>query len=120
LAIIGEIQSREPPVWITGEKWLFVFFVVLLSRACLHFLLRFKTFGSSEAEPGLPDGLFSNQKIPIWVNFGGSCNGLVHFMGLFYDYWVYFVAIWHISHMYGHLVYFFPFWYVLLRQIWQL
>jgi hypothetical protein len=25
--------------------------------------------------PGLPDGLFSNQKIPIWVNFGGSCNG---------------------------------------------
>jgi hypothetical protein len=20
---------------------------------------------------GLPDGLFSNQKIPIWVNFGG-------------------------------------------------
>jgi hypothetical protein len=27
---------------------------------------RKETFG-----PGLPDGLFSNQKIPIWVNFGG-------------------------------------------------
>jgi hypothetical protein len=24
---------------------------------------------------GLPDGLFSNQKIPIWVNFGGPWNG---------------------------------------------
>jgi hypothetical protein len=20
---------------------------------------------------GLPDGLFSNQKVPVWVNFGG-------------------------------------------------
>jgi hypothetical protein len=24
---------------------------------------------------GLPDGLFSKPKIPIWVNFGGSCYG---------------------------------------------
>jgi hypothetical protein len=24
---------------------------------------------------GLPDGLFSNPKNQIWVNFGGSCNG---------------------------------------------
>jgi hypothetical protein len=24
---------------------------------------------------GLPDGIFSNQKNPLWVNFGGSCNG---------------------------------------------
>jgi hypothetical protein len=23
---------------------------------------------------GLPDGIFSNQKIPFCVNFGGSCN----------------------------------------------
>jgi hypothetical protein len=23
---------------------------------------------------GLPDGIFSKQKIPIWINFGGSCN----------------------------------------------
>jgi hypothetical protein len=25
--------------------------------------------------PGLPDGLFSNQKIPILVKFGGPWNG---------------------------------------------
>jgi hypothetical protein len=24
---------------------------------------------------GLPDGLFSNQKVQIWVNFGGPLNG---------------------------------------------
>jgi hypothetical protein len=24
---------------------------------------------------GLPDGLFSNQKIPILVKLGGPCNG---------------------------------------------
>jgi hypothetical protein len=27
-----------------------------------------------------PDGIFSNQKIPIWVNFEGSCEMLVYFM----------------------------------------
>jgi hypothetical protein len=37
-------------------------------------------------QAGLPDGLFSNQKIPIWVNFGGSSNGML----------VYFMAIWSI------------------------
>jgi hypothetical protein len=26
-------------------------------------------------QPGLPDGIFSNQKSPIWVNFGRPCNG---------------------------------------------
>jgi hypothetical protein len=37
---------------------------------------------------GMPDGLFSNQKIPIWVNFGGSCNENCGYIlcpfGLFY------------------------------------
>jgi hypothetical protein len=74
-------------------------------------------------------------KIPIWVNFGGSCNGRCWFIfwpfGLFYNYRVYFVAIFGI--MYGHLVYFchfgimyiwsfgifLPFWYVLSRKIWH-
>jgi hypothetical protein len=46
---------------------------------------------------GLPDGTVSNQKIPIWVNYGGSCNGkcwpiLLPF-GLFYGHLVYIVAI---------------------------
>jgi hypothetical protein len=31
-----------------------------------------RVFGS---EPGLPDGLFSNQKSQIGVNFGGPLNG---------------------------------------------
>jgi hypothetical protein len=30
--------------------------------------IRKKSFAGSHS--GLPDGLFSNQKIPIWVNFG--------------------------------------------------
>jgi hypothetical protein len=25
--------------------------------------------------PGLPDGFFSDQKIPLWVYFGGPWNG---------------------------------------------
>jgi hypothetical protein len=39
-------------------------------------------------------------KIPIWVNFGGPCNGRCWYIicpfGLFHDYTVYFVAIWYI------------------------
>jgi hypothetical protein len=39
-------------------------------------------------------------KIPIWVNFGGSCNGrclkMLRPNGLFYGHLVYFVAIWYI------------------------
>jgi hypothetical protein len=28
----------------------------------------------------LPDGTFSDQKIAIWVNFGGSCNGRIWYI----------------------------------------
>jgi hypothetical protein len=59
-------------------------------------------------------------KIPIWVNFGWSCNGwcwhvLAHF--------VYFIAIWYIlwalGKFYGSLVYFPPFWSIIPRKIWH-
>jgi hypothetical protein len=29
----------------------------------------------NDVHPGLPDGLFSNQKSQIWVNFGGPLIG---------------------------------------------
>jgi hypothetical protein len=37
--------------------------------------IRSKATSSYVMDPELPDGIFSNQKIQIWVNFGGSCNG---------------------------------------------
>jgi hypothetical protein len=59
--------------------------------------------------PGLPDGIFFKPKIPIWVNFGGSCNGrcwyIIWSIGLFYGYMVYFVANVYIL---GLFVMFFP------------
>jgi hypothetical protein len=44
-------------------------------------------------EEGLPDIIFFKPKIPIWVNFGGSCNGRSG-----YVIWplVYFTVIWYI------------------------
>jgi hypothetical protein len=44
---------------------------------------------------GLPDGIFSNQKFPIWINFGVSCNKrgceiyghLVYFTAILYILW---------------------------------
>jgi hypothetical protein len=47
-------------------------------------------------------------KIPIWVNFGGSCYEKSWFIlwpfGLFYGHWKYFMAIWYI---FGYLVHIF-------------
>jgi hypothetical protein len=39
-------------------------------------------------------------KIPIWVNFSGRCWYIVCSFGLFYGYFVYCVAIWHIYFMF--------------------
>jgi hypothetical protein len=75
-------------------------------------------------------------KIPIWANFGRSCNGqcwyvgicysyLVYFtaigynllsFGIFYDYLVYCMIIWYIVWLFGifydYLVYFMIIWYI--------
>jgi hypothetical protein len=55
----------------------------------------------------LPDGIFFKSKIPIWVNFGGSCKKV---LGKFYGHFVYFTAILSILRpfclFYGHFVYF--------------
>jgi hypothetical protein len=57
--------------------------------------------------PGLPDGMFSNRKMQIWVNFGGPCNG---FVGIFYGHLVFFTTIlyilWTFGMFCGNLVYF--------------
>jgi hypothetical protein len=49
-------------------------------------------------------------KIPLWVNFEGSCNGksgyILRPFDLFYGNWKYFMAV-----FCGHLVDFPPFWY---------
>jgi hypothetical protein len=56
----------------------------------------------------LPDGLFSNQKIPILAKFGGPWNGKC---SILYDHLEYFTAIWYnlwpIGIACGHLVYFY-------------
>jgi hypothetical protein len=70
--------------------------------------------------PGLPDGIFSNQK----SQFGYKLEGLaMEDFGIFYGHFVYFKAIgyilWLFSIFYGYLLYFSPFWYVVPRKIWQ-
>jgi hypothetical protein len=62
----------------------------------------------------------SKPKIPIWVNFVGSCYG--NFC-ILYDRLVYFTAIgynlWPFGIFCGNLVYFPPFWYFGPRKNWQ-
>jgi hypothetical protein len=69
---------------------------------------------------GCQTAYFQTKKIPIWVNFGGSCNEEV---GIFYFPLVYFTTIWYIlwpfGKFHGYLVDFFPCWYVVPRKIWQ-
>jgi hypothetical protein len=64
--------------------------------------------------------IFSNQKIPIWVGFGGLA---MEYVGIFYGLLAYFTAIRYIFN--GHLVnftafwYIFPFCYIVSRKVWQ-
>jgi hypothetical protein len=64
--------------------------------------------------------VFSYQKIPICVNFGGSSNGKCWYIlctfGQFSGHLVYFMSSWYI---FPRLVHFYPFWYVVPRPIWQ-
>jgi hypothetical protein len=59
-------------------------------------------------------------KIPIWVNFAGSCNRKSWYIlcpfGQFYCYCKNVRAIWLFL---GRMVYFSPFWYFVPRKIWQ-
>jgi hypothetical protein len=62
---------------------------------------------SIDLKRGLPDGKFSNQKIIIWVNFGGTCNGSCCYI------------LWPFRIFYARLVYFMVIWYIVPRKIWQ-
>jgi hypothetical protein len=59
-------------------------------------------------------------KIPIGVNFEGSCNGrgwfIMWHVGVFYGYLVYFVTIWYILWLFGI---FYRFGILYLEKIWQ-
>jgi hypothetical protein len=59
---------------------------------------------------GLPDGIFSNQKIPIFEGLA------MKDVGIFCGQLVYFVAIWYILWLFGI---FSQFWYDVHRKIWQ-
>jgi hypothetical protein len=68
----------------------------------------------------LPDGFFSNPKSKFAETLEGQA---MEDVGKFYVDFVNYPAIWHIlwpfGILYGHLVYFYPFWYVVARKIWQ-
>jgi hypothetical protein len=48
----------------------------------------------------LPDGFFTNPKIPIWANFGGpevgKCWCIIRPFGILYDHWGNLMIIWYI------------------------
>jgi hypothetical protein len=50
------------------------------------FLLLILGLDPEDPKVGLPDGIFSNQKISIWVIFGVSCNGMCRPFGILFGY----------------------------------
>jgi hypothetical protein len=62
---------------------------------------------SREDQPGLPDGRFSNTKIPILVIFLEVCNGRGWYI------------LWPFGRFVGYLLYFPQFCRVFPRKIWQ-
>jgi hypothetical protein len=80
-------------------------------------ILECLNFAPLDSNPGLPDGLFSNPNL----NFGKILDGLeMVSVGIIYGPLVRFTAMWYIlwsfSICWVHLVYFYPFWYVLQRK----
>jgi hypothetical protein len=71
------------------------------------------------APTGLPDC-----KIPIWVNFGGSCNGRCGSIVRPFSLHMYCTAVWSIVRLFGlfccHLVYFAAIQYVYVIVIWYI
>jgi hypothetical protein len=71
---------------------------------------------------GLPDGIHSFiPNIQIWVNFGGQ--KIVKCWNILYPFWIYY---WHLVYIFSvicffvlFLVFFYPFWYIVSRKIWQ-
>jgi hypothetical protein len=58
------------------------------------------------SRPGLPDGLFSNKKIPIWVNLevlgsNGRCWYIFCAFGQFSGHVAYLMAVWYILPRFG-------------------
>jgi hypothetical protein len=61
--------------WLGGKGALVTAYKKLTLTFHLQYFLSQTTQQTFPLAAGLPDGIFSNQKIPIWVNFGVSCNG---------------------------------------------
>jgi hypothetical protein len=95
-------------------------FLLLLETALR--MLRFE----SQLKAGVARWYILKPNIPIWINFGGFCNGRCVYT---FGHLVYLAVIWHVllpfGIFYGHLVYFMviwyifsPLWYVAPRKIW--
>jgi hypothetical protein len=69
-------------------------------KARFDFFTLFRSLFCRASQPGLPDGFVFKQKIQIWVNFGGSCNGrcwcILWILGPFHGLLLYFMDIWYI------------------------
>jgi hypothetical protein len=69
---LGDIQHARSFIHVQNKLVLVIFF---------HLCDYAKTvkigdeIGNLRMKAGLPDGLFLNKKIPIWVNFEGACSG---------------------------------------------
>jgi hypothetical protein len=96
-----EFMSRSPSTHWRSER--------LVRNTSISKLHKFQA--------GLPDGLFSNQKFEIWVNFGGPLHGkcwyilwpLEYFMAICYNLWPFGIVC-------VHLLYFFPIWNVWTKK----
>jgi hypothetical protein len=74
-------RGREFSLAVTMNRHCLVTYYYYISsgffpaQACINYRVDSKPGGVS-SHPGLPDGMnIFKPKIPIWVKFGGSCNG---------------------------------------------
>jgi hypothetical protein len=97
--------------------------IFLKLKQCLRYVGRAEIQVPLRSEKDYQVAYFlSNPKIPIWVNFGRSCDGRCWFV---YYMFIWYILCQHIGIFFGYLVslcfyfIFSPFWYVVPRKIWQ-
>jgi hypothetical protein len=98
----------------TWKAWILTFKLFANSRFWKGLLAREKSRLITTIWSGLPDGLFWNQKIPIWVNL--ECLRFEN-VDIFYGHWRYYITLYHHIISFGtfciNLVHFVLIWFIL-------
>jgi hypothetical protein len=107
---VASHQPQEHKFWVRISPWCSLWFYG--NALCKIFFAKITLLCEDGAKNSVARWYNFKPKIPIWVNFGGSCNGRCWYLYCM-DVWSIF---WNFSDIFNvHLVYFVVIWYIFPR-----